>query len=57
MCILTYRLIGDVNNPVLTKEFKTREDMVDWGKSCGNIIILTTTLSGAESYGRVYGRI
>jgi hypothetical protein len=54
MCILKYRLIGDVSNPVLTKEFESRDAMREWVKACGNIMILTVTESCAPAMARVF---
>ena len=54
MCVLTYRLIGNVSNPVLTAEFKSRDAMRDWIKACGNIMILTVTETGTPAMARVF---
>lgn len=55
MVKLEYRLVGNVNNPVLTKEFKTHTECDSWVKAQGNILVVAIESSGAQALNRIFG--
>ncbi len=55
MVTLKYRLVGDANNPVLSKEFKTRDEAMQWAKAQGNILIVEVESTGAAALNRIFG--
>jgi hypothetical protein len=56
MVTLEYRLIGNVNNPVLVKQgFPTREAAIAWAKAQGNVLILVIESTGEASMRRIFG--
>jgi hypothetical protein len=55
MIQLEYRLVGNVDNTVFTKEFKTREEALNWAKIQGNVFIIQMESTGAVAFNRIYG--
>lgn len=55
MVTVTYRLVGDVNNPTLRKEFKTSEEVLIWAKAQGNILILEVESTSVVAMKRLFG--
>jgi hypothetical protein len=55
MVTLKYRLVGNVNNPVIEKSFKTRAECDAWVKAQGNVLVLEIESSGAAAFNRIFG--
>jgi len=50
-----YRLVGSVNNPILTKYFETEAEFEAWREAQVNILILFVEREGTAALARVYG--
>lgn len=55
MVTLKYRLVGDVKNPVFSKEFNSRVEATLWAKAQGNILIVEIESSGAAAFNHIFG--
>jgi hypothetical protein len=55
MVTLKYRLVGSVSNPVISKEFATRPEALQWAKAQGNILILEIESTGAAALSSLFG--
>lgn len=55
MITVQYRLIGNVDNALLTKEFKTNTEFRAWQKDQINILILSVEYSGVATMEKLYG--
>lgn len=55
MVTLKYRLVGNTSNPVLSKEFKTRNEAMAWAKAQGNVLVLEIESTGTAALSRIFG--
>ncbi len=55
MIKVTYRLVGSVNYPELTKEFETKETADAWIRLQVNVLIISIESTGAAALSRIYG--